>query len=415
MKLIYAVIDGGCGNEQSPDMMAADLRYLDKFAKEGVCGIVHVIKGVAPESDSAVISLLGHDPKEFPSKRGPLEAIGAGLKFSDGMLALRCNFACSLNGTSLVSRRVMDLKPREISELERTLNRIKIPDVKINFKATVAHRGVVIFSSNKYRFSDNISNVDPAYIIRGGISTAAPSYPKRVLKAKPLDKTKESKVTAEIVNEFVKKAFEVLRDHPVNKRRLKKGLLPANTVLCRDAGVSVPKLQDLSTKYERKFGVIAEMPLEVGIGKIAGMSVIKTDPPKFTKADYSRKAKQVLDALKRYDVIYVHLKGPDIFGHRKDLEGKVESLEMIDRYFFGKIYRGLGDNAIIVTCDHATPSELGYHTADPVPILFYYPGIKPDSCERFDEISVRSGRLKLQGPRVLSHFIEIVDKKSKKR
>ena len=98
-KILYVILDG-LGDDPIPQfngktpLEAAATPHLDRLAREGRNGYVTTVgEGIAPESDIAVFAVLGYDPREHHSGRGPLESLGAGLDVSDGDLAYRVNFA----------------------------------------------------------------------------------------------------------------------------------------------------------------------------------------------------------------------------------------------------------------------------------------------------------------------------------
>lgn len=148
------------------------------------------------------------------------------------------------------------------------------------------------------------------------------------------------------------------------------------------------------------------MPLEIGIGKLCGMKVIDLPSPTFTKKDYEIRIRKTLETMKNFDCLYIHLKGPDIYGHDGDFEGKKKSIEEIDEFFFGPLLKNisLNDCTIAVTSDHSTPCINKAHSADPVPILIAGQKIKQDNVKKFNEIDCTKGSLgKLNG-------IEVMDK-----
>lgn len=412
MKLLFCVLDGAPGSLAAPDLLGAAKPNLDRLASRAKLGTVEVIKGIAPESDAAVISLLGYEAHKYYTGRGVLEATGLGIPFRDGMLAMRCNFATSLDGTSLIDRRVgRTLAAPEAKKLAAALSKIKIKDATVSFKPGIGYRGVLLVKSRK-KLSREISNTDPAYIIRGGISTALDTYLMKVQKCYPLDK--EAKFTASLVNEFTRRAHEVLRSHPVNRERAREGLPVANTVLCRDAGVKLPAFPDIKKRFGRKWAILADMHLEVGIGRLAGMAVVPLPVPSLKKSYYPVRVTRVLSTLKKYDCVYIHIKLPDLFGHNGDAEGKKRCLGNIDRYFFGPLLKKLPeDTMIVVTADHSTPASMKAHSADPVPLLVAAPGVNPDSLSSFDEISCSQGSLKLEGKDLMPYVMELLAKKSK--
>ncbi|RLE55602.1 MAG: phosphonopyruvate decarboxylase [Thermoprotei archaeon] len=397
MKLIYLVIDGAPDRVvDSPTALeVAKKENLDRLAKEGVCGCMYTIgRGIAPESDTAVFSILGYDPEKYYTGRGPIEALGAGIEIREGFeVAFRANFATIREDIlEILDRRCgRDLASDEARELARALDGLELGmyDGYARVIATVGHRAVVVIGSRSHRLSDNVSNTDPAYVRCGKISVAAKTYEKRIAECKPLDDSREARVTAELVNRFTRLAITILSKHPVNVRRERLGKLKANAILLRDAGAALPKVPKLSEVYGGlKFGAVAEMPVEKGIAKLLGMEVAEVPPPTEDKVrDYAQRLEATLELLERCDVVYVHLKGPDEPGHDGSLERKARAIELIDQYYVKPLigHVNLDEVAILVTSDHATPYTVKAHTDDPVPILVRAPSIEPDQVTRFTE------------------------------
>lgn len=410
--LLFIVLDG-LGDIRSEKfgnktpLENGNIKSLNFLAKNGINGLVYVTPGIAPESNSAVLSLLGYPP-EMHGSRGPLEAIGVGVNFKKGMLGLRCNFATAEN-SKLVDRRVgRDLTSEEAAKLANAINKnVKLTKGSFIFKASVAHRAVLVIKA-KQRLSAGISNTDPAYRMRKGIAEALKDYPKIVMESQALEKGAE--LSAELLNEFTKKSQDVLDNHIVNKKREKEGKLKANAVISRDAGNEIPKLYSISRKYGKKWAILADMPLEIGIGKLCGMKVIDLPLPTFTKKDFPVRVRKTLSAMKKFDCLYIHLKGPDLFGHDGDFEGKKKSIEEIDKYYFKPLLKkiNLKNTIIVVTGDHATPCISKAHSTDAVPIVIAGGNIKPDNVQKFNETECAKGSLgALKGLEVMSKIIKI--------
>lgn len=419
-KLVYLVIDGLADSLSDPitTLERAEKPGLDMLAKMGVCGLMCTVDcGVAPESDEAVISILGYDPKAVYTGRGPLEALGAGIQIREGYeVAFRANFATIDHETlRIVDRRVgRNLKTEEARELAKALSDVDLGlhDGYAKVIATIGHRAVVIIGSKSKILSPMISNNDPAYVRIGLTSIAVEKPSPFVENVVPLDNSDESKITAELANIFFRKAIEILKNHPVNIERIKRGLLPANAILLRDAGGSLPKATPLSVKYGCKFAILAEMPVEIGIGRAFGANVVALQPPTNNpKHDYEERLNATLNALKENDIVYVHLKGPDEPAHDGDFELKKRKVEEIDKYFVQPLTDYIDKYAVLITSDHATPPSRKSHTGDPVPVAFYVPGIEPDIAERFTERECKKGSLGLikHGwqllPRILNTYL----------
>ncbi|OYT54973.1 MAG: phosphonopyruvate decarboxylase [Desulfurococcales archaeon ex4484_217_2] len=403
MKLLYLVLDGMADSLKDP-VTTLEKAYkpgLDFIAEKGVCGLMYVIgEGVAPESDAAVISLLGYDPHKVYTGRGPLEALGAGLSFREGYeVAFRANFATVEPETlRLIDRRVKrSLSSEEARELAKAVDNIDLGKYGgyARVKATVGHRAVVIIGSREHKLSPMVENSDPAYYRKGLISVATKSYKPYIKEITPLEDTEKARVTAELANIFTRKAIEILDKHPINEERRRKGMLPANAILLRDAGGELPKATPLPEKYSAKFALVAEMPVELGIGRAFGAHVREVPPPTGNpEEDYRLRLKVTLELLKEYDIVYVHLKGPDEPGHDGNMELKKRRIEEIDKYFVQPFLKEKPDNvAILVTADHATPPSAKTHTDDPVPLALYSPNITPDTVSKLTEKECSKGKL----------------------
>jgi 2,3-bisphosphoglycerate-independent phosphoglycerate mutase len=229
-KLIFLVLDGAADSisQHEPTALeAAEKPALDSLAKHAICGLQYpVAPGVAPESDVAVLSLLGYEPEKYYTGRGPLEALGAGLTIREGHeVAFRGNFATIDEATRrIIDRRVgRSLSTQEARELAKALDGMRLgDDGYARVRATVGHRVAVIIGSESKRLSDEVDNIDPAYVRRGLVSVAVPNPDMRLRKCRPLRDTPEARETCRLVDEFVERSIEVLSRHPVNIEREKK-------------------------------------------------------------------------------------------------------------------------------------------------------------------------------------------------
>lgn len=382
MKMLLCVLDGmsdrPCDalNGKTP-LEAAKTPNIDKLAQKSLLGKRKVLD-IAPESDTAVMVMLGYDVNETP-RRGALEALGADLQFKSGYdIAFRCNFATSdEKGEKIIDRRCgRNLAEKEALLLEREINDAlkdvgKKYSLEIIFKATAGHRGVMLIkSSQKGRFSKMINGTDPAYVTgKDGIPEAIQNPATVYKKPAAIDKTAQASFTVDLLHEITLKVHESLEKSEVNKKRKKDGKLPANFLLLRDPEVKIMDITKISEKYGKRWAVLADMPLEVGIGRLLGMDYVRLPKPMEGADAYKLRAKETNEALKKYDCVYVHLKGPDVFGHDGDAIGKTKSIEEIDNYFFSNLKT---ENVLVVlTADHATPCAIKAHGNDPVQVMIY--------------------------------------------
>jgi len=404
LKLLYVVLDGAPDSPSSPRRALEEARKpaLDSLAARAECGLAYTVaRGIAPESDVAVMSLLGYEPDRYYTGRGPLEALGAGIEFRDGDVALRANFATVDPRTlRIIDRRAgRSLTSREARELASALDGMPLDAGKAValFRATIGHRGVLVLRHSESRLSADITNTDPAYERVGRISHARRDYPPYIQEARPLVDTPEARLTARLVNEFTRRAIEILDQHPVNVERRRRGLLPANAVLLRDAGDSLPRAPPFPERFGFTLASVVEMVVERGIARALG--IVDVDPgvdveESSVEERLEAEARAALSALREYDGVYVHLKGPDEPGHDGDFEAKKRAIEVIDEYFMSRVLEALDPEKtlIVVTSDHATPWDQRAHSDDPVPVMISHPAL-PEGPRAFNEKACARGRL----------------------
>lgn len=405
-KLIYVVIDGlgdlpimELGNRTPLEF--AETENMDSLAKKGRLGLMYTVgKGIAPESDVAVISILGYDPYKFHVGRGPLEAYGAGLEMKNGDLALRCNFATLSKDKKIVDRRAgRNLTIEEATELAKAVNqevRLESHPAKFTFANTLGHRGVLVMRSKVRDLSGNITNTDPAYERVEGFGVAKSEVELTLNECMPLEDSEAARISAQLVNEFTEKSHMVLERHDVNVRRAADGKLKANVILSRDAGNQLPEFFSINERYGVRFACLADMTVEGGISRLAGMQLVEIPPPSNDiEADSILRVEKLLSLLESFDCFYIHLKGPDEPGHDGDFERKAHIIVAIDRFFFGKLLSkiDLKETLICVTADHSTPCSLKAHSDDPVPLLIAGLNVEADGLKKFSESECKKGSL----------------------
>ncbi|MEM0005870.1 MAG: alkaline phosphatase family protein [Ignisphaera sp.] len=397
MKILIIVIDGaGDTLKYRPTSLElASKPGMDALSRRSVAGCFYPIDSeTPPESDAAVFSILGYDPRKISIGRGLLEALGVGVRIKEGYeVAFRANFAT----VDPITRRIIDrrvgrsLSSHEARELAKSIDGIElgIHGGYARVIASIGHRAVVIIGSSRRMLSAEVSNTDPAYAKEGKLSIALKSFKPFVEPCRAVNGSETAKITCDLVNEFTSKVINILENHPINIERAAKGLPKANILLLRDAENNYPSIEPINNLYNKKFGIVAEMPVEKGIGTILGMDVaLVLEPSGDPHIDYSERLNATLKLLEKNDVVYVHLKGPDEPGHDGEKNRKVRSIETIDSYFIQPLINSidLNSTAIIITSDHATPPELRAHSSDPVPIIVAYNGLKKvDGLERFTE------------------------------
>ena len=422
-KILYIVLDGlgdlplkQLGNKTP--LEAALTVNLDRLAQKGKTGIVYPVgKGIAPESDIAVISLLGYDAHKYYTGRGPLESFAEGLAINDGDVAFRVNFATvAEDGKTIKDRRVgRNLTTEEAAALAKEINsKVTLSSATFEFKSTIGHRGILVIRGMHQKLSGWITNTDPAYDREGVFGVAKEKFENIVSVSSPMpgyENSLEAQEAAKLLNEFTEKSIKVLNEAAVNKRRVAEGKFPGNLILARDAGDHLPKFPPISSVFNLKFGSFVQMPVEKGIALLTGIDII--DVPQSSghlDVDYPVWAKIALDSIKKYDGIYVHIKGPDEPAHDGDFQAKKESIEAIDKYFFTSLLSelDLSNTIIAVTADHSTVCAVKAHTADPVPLLVCGGNIRSDGSMSFSEKAAKLGSIgEMLGREIMPFLVKL--------
>jgi len=419
MKIIYVLLDGigDLPHSSLNDLTPLDAAYtpnMDSLARNGCMGqVITVGKGIAPQSDIAVFNMLGYNFKNGDYVgRGVIESIGCNIDFRNGDLALRGNFATIDNNLQIIDRRAGRIIDKdEAQSICKTLReRIKFSDkdVTVALEPTIGHRLTIRFRHDKITLSDKITNTDPAYDKVDGIGIAKQATTNmRIERSNAQENTESAKTASKILNEFTEQSIELLKDHPINKARMLSGKKTMNAILARDSGNRYPQVEPISEKYGINIACIVDMPVEIGISKVLKMNAFEAGDI----TDYEKKAKVASKVLEKYDAIYVHIKGPDEFGHDGDAKGKMENIEEIDKRFFGSLANELKvkEPTIIISGDHSTPCIRKGHSDDPVPILISGHKITKDESTRFTEGCASRGRIGfLMGADVLTTAINII-------
>lgn len=417
LRILYVLLDG-IGDLPTPELdgktplEAAITPNIDALAKKGKMGqVISVGKGISPQSDIAVFNMLGYDfHGQKYAGRGIVEIIGSGVDFRDGDLALRGNFA-TLDKNKIIDRRAgRDIIKQDASTVCSFLeDKIMFddPDVSVKITPTISHRVIIKFRHNKKQLSDKITNTDPAYGKLNGIGIAKTNVDNMAVQESLSEDNSESSIlSANLVNEFTRKSIALLKDHPVNIERISKNKKPMSVILLRDAGNSVPHLQPINEKYGISTSCLVDMPVEIGIARILGMDLFcsqKID-------DYDQKGMEVAKILNSHNLVYVHIKGPDEFGHDGDARGKLSNIELIDKNFFGMFLKSVTrPHVVVISGDHSTPCIKKSHTDDPIPLLVSGNSIESDGSQRFTESWASKGSIgTLKGSEVISHVLKMM-------
>jgi 2,3-bisphosphoglycerate-independent phosphoglycerate mutase len=350
--------------------------------------------GQAVGSDTGHMAILGYDPFECYTGRGPFEAKGVGIDVQPGDLAFRCNFT-AVEGNTVTDRRAGRIS-EETDKLAAAVNdafRGGIDGIQVIFKESVAHRAALVLRGEG--LDPRVTDVDP--------HEAGAEVPL----CQPLPDAADdpaARRTADVVNQFVARVREVLEHHEVNERRRAAGLLPANIVLPRGVGTA-PHLRPFAEQHGLGGAMIVEVDLVRGLGEYLGMDVINV--PGATggmDTDEIAIVRAVVEAAADHGFILANIKAPDLGGHDGEPDQKMEAIAKVDRAV-GHLLKELDwdKTVMMIAADHCTPCTAMDHTGDAIPIVFYGHGVRPDGVATYGERPCAAGSIhRIRGCDVMS-------------
>ena len=354
---------------------------MDKLARMGRTGrLITVAEGFHPGSEVANMSVMGYDLPKVYEGRGPLEAASIGVELKPGDMAMRCNIVC-IEGDVLKNHSAGHITTEEADVLVKYLQE-HLGNERVTFYTGVQYRHLLVIKGG-----DKNLDCTPPHDV--------PLQPFRPLMVKA--NAPEAQDTADLLNDLIWKSQELLKNHPINLKRMAEGKDPANSIWPWSPGYR-PRMEPLSTMYPsiKKGSVISAVDLINGIGVYAGLRRIDVEGATgLYDTNYENKVSAALEALKDEDFLYLHIEASDEAGHEGNFDLKQLTIENLDKRVVGPIYEAVKDwdelVAIAVLPDHPTPCELRTHTSEAVPFLIYYPGIEPDGVQTFDEESCKDG------------------------
>lgn len=369
---------GSLGNKTV--IQAAHTPYMDMLASKGRNGLLDTIpKGFSPGSEIANLSVLGYDVPAVYEGRGVLEAASMGVDIYESEMAMRCNLV-SIDGEMLKNHSAGHISTEEASELIHFLDD-NLGGELFSFHSGVSYRHVL-----KMRGGNKFIKCTPPHDI-----------PEKPFKPNLIrSETPESNYTAEALNDLILKSQEILRDHPINLKRIAEGKDPANSIWPWSPGFR-PNMKPLFEMYPIKSGsVISAVDLIRGIGVYAGLEVIMVEGATgLYDTNYEGKAEAALEALKEKDFVYLHIEASDEAGHEGDVPLKVKTVEYLDNRIVKPIYEVIVNwdepVTIAILPDHPTPCAIRTHTRNPIPFLIWHKDIEPDGVQTYDEFAAKNG------------------------
>lgn len=341
-------------------MQKAHKPNMDRLAKISEVALVKTVAdGLKPGSDVANLSVLGYDPAIYYSGRSPLEAGSIGIDMLSTDVSLRCNLVTLSDEENYEDKTIIDYCAGDISTADAKIliDYLKehLDNEEFKLYSGVSYRHCLIWDKGTL----DLGTLTPPHDITG----------------KPIKEYLPSSKNAEKLLNLMKKSYELLKNHPLNLERVKEGERPANSMWLWGEGVKKP-LALFKDRFGLNASMISAVDLLKGIGKFSGMRVVNVDGATgYLDTNFEGKAQAAIDEFKAgSDFVYLHVEAPDECGHRREIENKVKSIELIDEKILGPVLSALDeydDYKVLIMPDHATPLSLMTHTNDPIPYLIY--------------------------------------------
>ena len=375
-------------------LQVANKPNIDLLARKGETGLVKTVPdGMKPGSDVANLAVMGYDPLKCYTGRSPLEALSMGVRLKDDDIAVRCNLVTLSDEEDYEDKTMVDYSGGEISTKEAAELMACIQDA---------------FGDELHEFIAGVSYRH--CMVRHHSVTGTIYTPPHDISDKPIKgHLPGGKYGAEVLD-MMKRSYDILKDHPVNVKRIKEGKHPANSIWLWGEGTR-PALESFKARWGLNGAVISAVDLVKGIGMGAGMKVIEVAGATANyNTDFSGKAKAAVEALAEgVDYVYIHMEAPDECGHQGDVEHKIYSIEQIDekvvKYIVAEMERRDMDYSMLIMPDHPTPLKLKTHVSDPVPYVLYRRGDEGNGAAYDEENAKLSGKYYASGEELAKHFL----------
>lgn len=400
MKYLVMLCDGMADlpfaalNDKTP-MELAYKPCMDSLAKKGEVGLVKTVQdGMKPGSDVANLAVLGYDAKKYYSGRSPLEAASIGIDLKSTDVTFRCNLVTLSDEPEYSDKTMVDYCADDISSAEAKVLieyiEEKLGNDIFSFYPGVSYRHCLVWDNG---------------VVDGHNLTPPHDITDRPIK----EYIPQGDNVAELYD-MMKKSYDLLKDHPVNLERIKRGKRPANSIWLWGEGTK-PALDSFEDKFNKKGSMISAVDLLKGIAICAKMNSVDVDGATgYIDTNFEGKCSAAIEEFKKgQDLVYIHVEAPDECGHRGEAENKVKSLEIIDEKILSPVVeflRSYDDFAVLVCPDHPTPLCIKTHSSDPVPYLIYSSKNEIDGVDVFTEATCKStGNYIAEGYTMMEYFL----------
>jgi 2,3-bisphosphoglycerate-independent phosphoglycerate mutase len=377
MKYAIVIIDGAAGlplaeRGNKTCLELAKTPNLDALAKEAVLGLVRTVPvGMEPSSACACMSVLGYDPKRYYRGRAGIEARSLNIPVGEGEVVFRCNLVAIRDG-KMWDYSAGHISSGEAKELIAALNQ-SLGNDQIHFYPGVSYRHICKLKGSEETLS-------------------ASCTPPHDIPDKPVKDFLPRGGGSDILRDLMKRSEAVLKDHPVNIKRISRGDIPATSIWLFWGSGKAPEMPKFKEVYGLSAALTSGVDLLRGLARMLGMEVL--DIPGVTDGldnDYAAQANGALEALEKQELVIIHIEAPDEAAHAGAIDDKIEAIEMVDREVINRLRSRQGDGLrLLILPDHPTPIKARTHSGEPVPFLLWGEGFKPNGGKRFTEAEAKS-------------------------
>ncbi|MBQ6625750.1 MAG: cofactor-independent phosphoglycerate mutase [Ruminococcus sp.] len=400
MKYLVMLCDGMADKpfaalDNKTPMEKAHKPCMDSLAKKGEAGLVKTVQdGMKPGSDVANLAVLGYDAVKYYSGRSPLEAASIGIDLKPTDVTFRCNLVTLSDEAEYSDKTMVDYCADDISSAEAKIL-IEYIEEKLGNETFAYYPGV------SYRH---------CLVWDNGIVDGHNLTPPHDITDRPIKEYIPQGDNVGMLYDMMKKSYELLKDHPVNLERIKRGKRPANSIWLWGEGTK-PALDSFYDKFNKHGSMISAVDLLKGIAICADMNSVDVDGATgYIDTNFEGKCEAAINEFKNgQDLVYIHVEAPDECGHRGEAENKVRAIELIDEKILAPVVeflRSYDDFAVLVCPDHPTPLCIKTHSSDPVPYLIYSSRGEIDGVDVFTEKTAEStGNYIEKGFEMMEYFL----------
>ncbi|MFA5252174.1 MAG: cofactor-independent phosphoglycerate mutase [Phycisphaerae bacterium] len=392
-KYVIIVPDGAADNPieelgGETILQAADTPNMDKISIQGRLGLVRTVpSGLEPGSDVAQMSLLGYNPVEFYTGRAPIEAVARNIQLSPNDWVFRCNLVTFCDG-KMEDHSAGHISTEEGSKLINDLNE-QLSNEKFHFYPGVSYRHLLVFK-------------DADFDVK--------TYPPHDYIGTAIDKILPRGKGAEILNDLIGRSQQLFINHDINKIKKDLGENQVSSIWLWGQGKRA-RMESFEKRFGLKGAAITAVDLARGLSMLIGFDLISVPGATgFVDTNYQGKASAAIEALKKYDIVFIHIEGPDEAGHTGSIELKKKAIEQIDKYIVGPVLNALQGYEkwrILVLPDHPTPVEKRAHSGEPVPFAMAGTGVKGILNATFSEANAAKSGIKIEnGFELMEYFLK---------